>query len=407
MKIVLVSHSDKRGGAAVVTYRLMEALAREGVEVAMLVSEKLTDDPRVHLLGSRPGRAARFLSERLGIYIRNGFSRRDLFKVSTATRGYDITSHPQAAGADAFIISWINQGTLSLSDIRRLGMTGRPVAWMMHDMWPMTGICHHALECGGYEKSCGGCPFIHLPGAHANDLSAICHRRKASLYEALPEMKFVAVSSWLARQAAGSSLLGGRPVTVIGNPFPAGDFYTEPLNRQTDKRLIVMGAARLDDPIKDLPMAVASLNRLGEMRPDLKADTVAVFFGTLRNPGALDSLRFPYVHTGAVSGQAELRELYAHASIVLSTSRFETLPGTIIEGMASGATPVSFDRGGQRDIIDDGVNGLIARYGDPDSVADCIIRGLDRPFSREAQSRAIAARFGEQAIARRYLDILS
>ncbi len=407
MKIVLVSHSDKRGGAAVVTYRLMEALAGEGADVAMLVSEKLSDDPRVHQLGTPLGRRARFLSERLNIFSHNGFSRRDLFKVSIATRGYDIVSHPLVADADAIILSWINQGTLSLSDISRLGATGKPIAWMMHDMWAMTGICHHAIDCDRYRHACGSCPYIHLPGAHPRDLSAACHRRKMSLYDTIPRLRFVAVSSWLAGCALRSSLLSDRDITIIPNPFPIDDYYTRPRRLMTDRRLIVMGAARLDDPIKDLPTAVASLNALAEERPDIAADTTAIFFGTLRDQHALDSLRFPHRHLGQIADPADLRELYAHAAVVLSTSQFETLPGTIIEGMAAGATPVSFDRGGQRDIIDDGVYGIFAGYGDPRSVARSIARALDHPFDRDAQHSHIATRFGAPSIARRYLDLLS
>ncbi len=38
-------------------------------------------------------------------------------------------------------------------------------------------------------------------------------------------------------------------------------------------------------------------------------------------------LRLPHIHLGTVSG-ATARELYAHADIVLSTSLYETLPGT-------------------------------------------------------------------------------
>ena len=407
MRIVLVSHSDKRGGAAVVTYRLMEALARQGVEVSMLVSEKLSDDPRVHLLGSSLGRKGRFLSERLNIFTHNGFSRRDLFKVSVATRGYDIASYPIAREADAIIISWINQGTLSLGDIRRLGRLNRPIAWMMHDMWTMTGICHHAHDCAAYGATCGSCPYIHLPWSHTSDLSTTCQLRKRATYDAVPQLRFVAVSSWLAECAARSSLLRDRMVVTIPNPFPIADFHTRPRERKTEKRIIVMGAARLDDPIKGLPTAVAALNVLGGMRPDLAEDTEAVFFGGLRDVHALDALEFPHRYLGRIDDPTELRELYARGSVVLSTSEFETLPGTIIEGMAAGCTPVCFDRGGQRDIIEDGVSGHFARYGDPESVAGQIAQALDHPFDRERQHDRIARLFGADTIARRYIELLA
>ncbi len=62
LKVTLVSHSDLLGGAAVVTYRLMEALRRHGVDAQMVVYTKLSDDPYVHLIGSRWIRGVKFMA---------------------------------------------------------------------------------------------------------------------------------------------------------------------------------------------------------------------------------------------------------------------------------------------------------------------------------------------------------
>lgn len=411
MKIALISHSDSTGGAAIVTRRLLHALRGEGVDAEMLVSHRASSDPHVHPIGTPLGRRARFLSERLHIFAANGLDRRDLFKVDIATRGYDLARHPLVAGADAIIIGWINQGTLSLSDIARIAALGRPTAWVQHDMWAFTGICHHALACGGYRRRCGSCPFIHLPGSHERDLSARTYSRKKALYDSLPEsFHIVAVSRWLAERAAGSSLLGGRRVDVIPNPIPVDDFHFTPRRAPIypGRRIILMGAARLDDPIKGLPDAIAALNALAEQRPDIAADTIAIFFGHLRDRRALDTLRFPHEHLGPVTDPALLRELYAQSAVTLSTSLFETLPGTLIEGMAAGSTPVSFLSGGQLDIIDPDATGYLAETPrDTGLMARTIARALDRPLDRPAQHAAARRRFAPPAIARAYLSLLS
>lgn len=44
MKIALINKSDTTGGAAVVTYRLMQALRDAGADARMLVLEKQQDD---------------------------------------------------------------------------------------------------------------------------------------------------------------------------------------------------------------------------------------------------------------------------------------------------------------------------------------------------------------------------
>lgn len=407
MKVVLVCNSDLNGGAAVVTYRLMHALRGLGVEATMLVMDKRSDDPCVHVLGTGMGRRARFLWERACIFAHNGFNRADLFKVSIADTGYEISRHPLVVEADAVILSWVNQGMMSLEGVRRLVATGRRVIWVMHDMWCLTGACHHALDCKGYIDDCGHCRYF-MSGKVENDLSRRCWERKSRLYTSSPSLTMVAVSSWLGGCARASSLLRDHDVRIIHNAFPDDLFYTVPRGTaipsgvDTARSLIVMGAARLDDPIKGLPVAVDSLNALAEARPDLVDRCQAVFYGDLRDRSALDRLRFPFVHTGRISDSGVLRELFACATVVLSTSRFETLPGTIIEGMAAGCTPVTTGNGGQRDIVTDGETGYITSD-DPVVISHALASALDHPFDRHAQHQAIASRFGAAGIAGRFI----
>ena len=66
---------------------------------------------------------------------------------------------------------------LSLKNIEKILASGKPVVWTMHDMWPCTGICHHARECTRYQQECGNCPFIHGNGSR-KDLSYRTFRKK-------------------------------------------------------------------------------------------------------------------------------------------------------------------------------------------------------------------------------------
>jgi len=165
----------------------------------------------------------------------------------------------------------------------------------------------------------------------------------------------------------------------------------------------VMGAERLDSPVKGLRYAVEALNRLAGGGCD---DAMAVFFGGLRDPHALDGLRLPYVSLGTISDPAALRELYSRASAVLSSSLYETLPGTLIEGQAAGAFPVSFGEGGQPDIITHGRTGYIARYLDTADLAEGLRVALSQPVPREVLRESVAARFSAEAVAGRYLSLI-
>lgn len=207
MKIVVINHSDSRGGASVVSMRLVEALRRQGHDARMLVTHSSTDRDFVTVAAPHWCSRLPFLAEHLRIFAGNGFSRSDLFKASIATDGLPLSRHPLVREADAVMLNWVNQGMVSLREIERIAAMGKRIIWTMHDMWNMTGICHHAGTCTRYKEpeGCRCCPLLH-GRASDNDLSARTWRRKKALY-AEADITFVPVSTWLADCCRSSVLL--------------------------------------------------------------------------------------------------------------------------------------------------------------------------------------------------------
>lgn len=406
MKVTFLCTNDMLGGAAIVTYRLMEALVGMGVDARMVVARKHSSSARVDSVDGWRYKSA-FLAERGEIFIASGFNRRDLWKVDTARYGCGVTSHPWVREADAVVLSWVNQGFISLAGIRRLHRMGKKILWTMHDMWCATGICHHPEECRKFMDVCRGCQF--LRGGDRQDLSTFIQRRKQRLYSGTP-ITFVAVSNWLAEQCRRSSLMKDARIEVIPNAFPAEQFAPEPtltrreLGLPEAGPLIVFAAARIDDPIKNLPLAVATLNALHDMAPD--RNITAVFCGGMKNRDALSGMRMPYLATGPVAGAGRMAQIFANATAVLSTSIRETLPGTLIEGMAAGATPVTTGHGGQADIIHHGVDGYICPTDSPADLAHLLLKALDTPFDRHAQHDAVCHRFAAHAVASRFIALI-
>lgn len=397
MNVVILNHSDSRGGASVTSVRLMQALVRLGVDARMLVVHNAIDSERIGRLQPRWRVRTEFLAEHADIWLRQGCSRTNLFAISTGSFGMPVHEHPWVKEADIVVLAWVNQGMLSLSEIKRIKA---PVAWVMHDMWCFTGVCHHAGECRRFQQECGQCQLLVRKSAH--DLSWHVHRSKQRLYGAKP-IRFVAVSTWLASLATSSSLASDMDVCAIPNPFPVENFTCEPrIGRRRcglpgQGRLIVMAAARLDDPVKGLPRAIEALNMIAD------TDAVAVFVGNLRDKQALDSLRLPHVWIGPVSEQ-QMRDIYPHADVVLSSSEYETLPTTLIEGMASGCVAVTTGRGGQSDIVDHLDTGYVA----PTMEAADLAAGLRWALACEPQRRhqhQAMMRFAADKVARRYIDL--
>lgn len=406
MKVVFINHSDSRGGASVVTMRLLNALTSLGVDARMIVTHKSGTSPRVDCVGPRWRVKATFLAEHAEIFVRDGFNRDDVFKISTARFGLTLARHPWVKDADVVVLNWINQGMLSLKGIREIARLGKPIVWTMHDRWNMTGVCHYTAGCERWRDVCGNCPLIRN-GKSPRDLSTAVFNRKKKLYEDVP-IHFVGVSNRLAELARESALMGDARLTVIPNAFPIDRFTpSNSTGRVTpglpeDRRLITMGAARLDDPVKDLPLAIESLNRV------TTEGIHAVLFGDLRDTSLLDSLKIPYTWLGPVDND-RVQALMAHSDIVLSTSVWETLSGTLVEGIASGAAGVATDNGGQSDIITDGVTGYLANDRNPETIAGLIDRALSTfDFSHEgrlARHAEMSRRFSASTIARRYLDL--
>lgn len=408
MKITFLCRSDLRGGAAIVTYRLMLAMREEGIDARMLVCEKLSDSPYVDYCAPKWKIQYSFLKERLDVFFHNGFNRSTLFKIDTATDGLPVWNHPWTRDADAIYLAWVNQGMVSLKGVSRLAKLGKPLTWIMHDMWNMTGVCHHAGSCTHFYKNCGDCPLLSKKAA-PKDMSFSTWQRKMELYDAVP-IRFVAVSSWLAEKAEESSLLKGRGVEVIPNAFPIADTLKEEVPRKEKKEgdtiRIIFGAARIDDPIKGLPVLKAALQVLHDDYPEESTNFELVTFGTVKYPESLEGFAIPSRHLGMLSGEEAIRKAYEQCDIVVSASDFETLPGTLIEGQAYGCIPVAFDHGGQRDIITGEAVGYLAPWDEDPKVrahhlAKALLRASKRvgdPAILQAMHQSVINHFSAQSV---------
>lgn len=414
MKVVLINTYERRGGAAVACNRLAHALHEAGVDAHMLaITAAGNDDVVVGVCRSRWAKWRQrwsFLRERLQIFLCNGFSRKQLFTVSTASAGVSIASHPLVREADVIHLHWINQGFLSLQELRRLLALGKPVVWTMHDMWPVTAICHHARTCSRYTTECQGCPFLSSGG---KDLSTDIFYKKKAVYATAP-LHRVACSGWLRREAAVSALL--KPTDTlcdIPNPIDVSFFAPgsqvaarERLALPRNKRLILFGAVNAADKRKGVDYLVEALQVLHEQYPLWNDKVELVVFGAADN---LPFEQFPYHYTtlGYLADAELVRDMYRAADVYVTPSLEENLPNTIMEAMACGVPCVGFEVGGIPEMITEGC-GYVARYRDAADMA----KGIDYVLQEDSHkamsllSRRMAEeRYAEPVVAKRYIAL--
>lgn len=413
MKIALICKSDSTGGAAVVTFRLMNALRANGMDARMIVTEKKSGSPHVIEAASQNKSLVPFLAERLRIFAGNGFNRKTLFRIDTASDGLPLHRIPFVREADVICLNWVNQGVVSLKGIRKLAALGKPLVWTMHDMWNMTGICHHAGYCQKFlgRRECGDCPLLEHK-ASSNDLSHKVWQHKRNLYDSV-NINFVAVSTWLADTARKSSLMHDSDISVIPNAF---DTTTISLPTKTavsgnrDSARIIFGAARIDDPVKDHHTLVEATKILADKYPQEAKRLELVTFGSLKDPDALKGVAIRHTHLGRISPE-EIRDIYESGSVVVSTSEWETLPGTLIEGQAWGCVPVALDHGGQPDIIDHLSTGYLAPWSDNRKenalrIAEGILWGINNRNSViQIMQQSVIEKFAENTVAEKYIRL--
>jgi glycosyltransferase involved in cell wall biosynthesis len=310
--------------------------------------------------------------------------------------------------ADVVCLNWVNQGTMSLKGIKQLHDSGKPIVWTMHDMWNCTGVCHYSFECERYKERCHSCPLLKTKG---NDLSTTIQEKKRKLYEQVP-IHFVAVSNWLAQCCQQSTSMADCDLSVIYNAFPINDFdYTRLENGiegiPADKKIIVMGARRLDVEVKGFKELIETTQYIAQNKPELAEKIHLVLYGDLHDKSLLNKIEVPCTYLGTISSTEQLSHLYRHSDIVLSTALYENLPGTLIEGQASGCLPVTFGMGGQADIVDHMKTGYIAEYKDPASVAAGIEWAINANVSRQFLHDEVERKFAAPMIAQSYINLFN
>ena len=412
MRVLLVNTSEQTGGAAIAAKRLMKSLHTVDVDAKMLVLHKESDLSQVMSIGKNWQKRYTFLWERLIIWINNLFSRKNLFTVSIANTGFNITKLPSFQEADIIHLHWINQGLLSIKSIQEILKSGKPVIWTMHDMWECTAICHHAHNCTNFKSECKNCRFLRFPGN--NDLAHRVFRKKLKLFSN-HDLSIVAVSNWLSTQVKQSALLGNKDILVIPNVLSLSDFkiLDKKISRKElflpNKYIILFGAARIDDPIKGFEYLLKAIHLLIKQKHFQSEELHLALFGKIKYPQkVLVHIPISYSYFGRIDSSHKLSQLYSAADVTVSASLYETFGQTLIEAQACGCIPISFGNSGQSDIIHHKKNGFLADYLSADSLAEGIKWGMTEgkdTLSKESMRNYVFEKYSSKVVANQYLDL--
>lgn len=400
------------GGAALAANRLVEALNNNGVKAKMLVRDKETDNITVVGLGNAVKGRLNFLWERWCVYWNLHLGRKRLFELDIANTGYDITSLREFKEADVIHLNWINQGMLSIADIRKILESGKPVVWTMHDAWPATAICHYTQGCKAYTSTCRNCKMLPDNGG-PKDLAYRVWKKKAAMIDG-QHISFVTCSRWLEGLAKKSALLTGQSITAIPNPIDTRVFCKKDQQEARkraglplDKKIILFVSQRVNDRRKGMDFMIEAIDKMIAEHPEMK-DTAAVAILGGHSEDFTGHLRLPAYPLGYVSDEKKIVDVYNSADVFVLPSLEDNLPNTVMEAMACGVPCVGFKVGGITEEIDHEKNGYVAQYRDSSDLAKGIywvMEEADRAALSESAVKKVASSYSQHLIALKYIEV--
>lgn len=291
--------------------------------------------------------------------------------------GTDVSRHPMVMAADVIYLHWINGGFLSLGNLRQLASLGKPIVVFMHDMWAITGGCHHSFECEGYKSVCEYCPMY--GGRAKSTYASFEFRKKRDLFSRFDNFHFVAPSEWLADCARESSVISKRRIYCIPNVVNEAVF--KPFDKNVAKRILNIDpevktisfgcVAGVNNPIKGWDFLKQALAKIRLEQPDLKIQIL--IFGSERESGVEESVPYPVRFLGQINDEASMVVLDNATDLFVSPSLAESFGMTAMENIMCGTPVVVFRVGGSVDFVKHKANGYLANYRSADDLAEGIV----------------------------------
>ncbi len=415
MKVTLINTSDAGGGAPVACLRLLNALVSQKVDARLLVQHKKTNNDRVEGIAknfiTRLKADINRLYERLPFVLFHEKDKSVRFAFSTANAGTSIKNEPLVADADVLHLHWTNSGFLSITDLKELIDTGKPIIWTLHDMWPFTGGCHYARDCDHFIKQCGNCPFLRDPDE--NDISHDGWLRKAAMYAGAKNITFVTCSKWLARVAKQSALIKDLRIESIPNPIDINVFSPQDKlsarkkwNIDPAAKIILFGAANINDRRKGITYLVDALTILKNDYPQTEAVEVVIF--GKNNHFDVNQLPFRVHELKLINSQQQLAEIYSMADVYITPSLEDNLPNTVMEALACGTPVVAFNTGGIPEMVNHGQNGYLAELMSATDLAKGLHEVLHLANATEMAAKArqkVLENYTNEKVAQQYIEV--
>ncbi|MFN3782676.1 MAG: glycosyltransferase [Spirosomataceae bacterium] len=399
MKIVFINTNDAIGGAAIAAKRLRDVLLENGHELQLLVHERNDKNDRYTtefnptFWGKWKAKAS-FLLERLYFYCFEK-SKKQRFSFSPLVCGSPIHTHELVQRADLVHLHWVNFGLVNPHQLKQLIHVPQPIVITLHDMWWITGGCHHSGSCESYQLICGDCE-TYLRNPSSIDLSFREFQQKRNIIQTKKNIAVVACSEWLAQRARKSSIMEDKRIVVIPNPLDTTIF--KPLEQTelrkkyglpSHKKYVVVAAAKLEISWKGVQQLIESIQIVQE-KAIIPVEIIVI--GQIE-ANTVEQFALPVHQLGLLDSPEKMAEAYNLGDVFVSSSLFENLPNTIMEALGCGIPCVGFKTGGIPEMIQHKQTGYLAEFKNTQDLAKGILWTLDRTETENIEIKQAARTF--------------
>jgi len=411
--ILLVSTSDRAGGAEQIACDLLSGYREHGCRAALAVGAKFSSNPDVHeiprnrLRSSLGGLTRNLIDRRVRILpkishhlsrlgdLPNEFDRwrgHEPFHYPGTGRLFELASfRPQIAHAHNLHRDYFDLRFLPELSARV------PLVITMHDAWLLSGHCAHSFGCERWLTGCGECPDLAIPPAISRDATAFNWQRKRGLYER-SRFYVAAPSRWLIDKL-GRSMMA--PAVIESRVIPNGvdlDVFCPgdragvraKLNLPQEADVLLFTALSIRENIwKDYQTLRDTIARLAE-RPRARP----LIFFAVGEEAPSEKIREAEIRfVPFLEDNRHVAECYQAADVYIHAARVDTFPTSILEALACETPVVATAVGGIPEQIIDGKTGRLTPAGDAEAMAQAVASLLEDDQLR----RALGAKAGQQA----------
>ena len=390
MRILHLSNSDS-SGAGLCAYRINKSLQKSGVDSKMLVLKKSSNDDSVRstfIIKNTIYRIFHFMLRFFRLYF---FEYDRLIKLSEEygvgysrpITPFDLSNHPWVKEADIIHFHWVDD---FFDQKKFLEKVKKPIVWTLHDENLFYGISHY------HDK------------VLADERMEIKYKSiKEQMIKNCPNLIFVFLSEYFAKNFGSNDIIKGHKYTVINNSVDTDDFIL--INKDEAKsRLKLLSkfiyfaflAGNISDEQKGLHKLIKAVNKLNEESDRFRIIAIG------NNPPKIYSQYM--IETGPIYDCNILSEWLSASDYFIMPSSQEAFSQAPIEAMACGTPVVAFPVSGTSELINY-ANGVICKGFAIEDLLQGIMLALSRSYNSKEIRSFVSLFFSPSHISEQYKNL--